>query len=245
VRTALVIPHYNDASRLAPFLKDLCCELPEHFEVLVSDDGSRPLERVALRRVVREAQAGWGGPAKLLDPLFADKNTGKGGAVLRGWDVAEGDVLAFADADGAVGSGEIARAEAFFRSSADNALFANRVKMLGRTVERSLKRHLSGRVFATLVSNVARIPAYDTQCGLKFLRRGAFEKIRPYQETLGFAFDVELCLLLLKFGFRVIEFPVDWRDVPGSKVSLLRDSWRMAREVFRIRRRVEGISNQT
>jgi dolichyl-phosphate beta-glucosyltransferase len=77
------------------------------------------------------------------------------------------------------------------------------------------------------------------------MRRAAFEKIRPHQETVGFAFDVELCLLLLKFGFRVIEFPVDWRDVPGSKVNLLRDSWRMAREVFRIRRRVNGIRSSS
>jgi glycosyltransferase involved in cell wall biosynthesis len=242
MKTTLVIPNYNDASRLGPFLGDLSRELPGHFEILVSDDGSRPEEREALRRVVRDALAGWSGAAILLDPLFVDKNTGKGGAVMRGWDAAvEADLVAFADADGAVGAGEIVRAEAYFRETDYDALFATRVKMLGRRVERSLKRHLSGRVFATLVSNVARIPAYDTQCGLKILRRGALEKIRPYQETVGFAFDVELCLLLLKFGFRVIEFPVDWRDVPGSKVSLLRDSWRMAREVFRIRRRVEGI----
>jgi glycosyltransferase involved in cell wall biosynthesis len=217
--------------------------LPTHFEVLVSDDGSQESEREALRRVVREAQARVGGGGPLIrDPLFTENNTGKGGAVLRGWDASpEADVLAFADADGAVGVDEIVRVEASFRSGDYDALFANRVKMLGRTVERSLKRHLSGRVFATLVSNVAQIPAYDTQCGLKLVRRAAFEKIRPFQETVGFAFDVELCLLLLKFGFRVIEFPVDWRDVPGSKVSLVRDSWRMAREVFRIRRRVEGL----
>jgi glycosyltransferase involved in cell wall biosynthesis len=232
---------------LGPFLKNLCTGLPGHYEVLVSDDGSLESERQALRSVVSAAQArvGDGGPV-IRDPLFTQKNTGKGGAVLRGWDAAvEADVLAFADADGAVGLDEILRAEAFFRSGKFDALFANRVKMLGRTVERSLKRHFAGRVFATLVSNVAQVPAYDTQCGLKLVRRAAFEKIRPYQETLGFAFDVEFCLLLLKFGFRVIEFPVDWRDVPGSKVNLLRDSWRMAREVFRIRRRVDGIAIKT
>jgi dolichyl-phosphate beta-glucosyltransferase len=243
MKSTLVIPHYNDAERLEPCLADLCTGLPGHFEVLVSDDGSLESQREAMRRVVRDAQVrvACGCPV-IRDPLFTGKNTGKGGAVLRGWDASgEADVLAFADADGAVGLEEILRAEASFRSGDYDALFANRVKMLGRSVERSLKRHLSGRVFATLVSNVARIPAYDTQCGLKLVRRAAFEKIRPHQETVGFAFDVELCLLLLKFGFRVIEFPVDWRDVPGSKVSLLRDSWRMAREVFRIRRRVEGI----
>jgi len=242
VKTALVVPHYNDVSRLAPFLADLVATLPGHFEVLLSDDGSQDEEKNALRRLLADSQKKSAKGFRVHDPLFIEKNTGKGGAVLRGWDAsAEADVLAFADADGAVGASEIVRAEAFFRASDYDALFANRVKMLGRTVERSLKRHLSGRVFATLVSNAGRIPAYDTQCGLKFLRRPAFEKIRPHQQTVGFAFDVELCLLLLKFGFRVIEFPVDWRDVPGSKVSLFRDSWRMAREVFKIRRRVASL----
>jgi len=238
LKTTLVIPHYNDVSRLAPFLRDLCHVLPAHFEVLVSDDGSKIEEQEALKRLVSEVQTWENSIGKVLDPLFTMKNTGKGGAVLRGWDKACGDMLAFADADGAVSAVEIVRADNFIRSSDVDALFANRVKMLGRSVERSLKRHLSGRVFATLVSNAAKIPAYDTQCGFKILRRPAFEKIRPHQRTLGFAFDVELCLLLLKFAYRVIEFPVDWRDVPGSKVNLVRDSWRMAREVFRIRRSV-------
>lgn len=239
MKTSLVIPHYNDSRRLEPFLKNLREVLPERFEILVSDDGSLPDERAELRRIARGAQ---GGGPQVREPLFTERNTGKGGAILRGWDASpDADVLAFTDADGAVGAEEILRAENFFRGSGYDALFANRVKMLGRTVDRSLKRHLSGRVFATLVSNVGRIPAYDTQCGLKLLRRAAFEKVRPFQQSVGFAFDVELCLLLLKFRQRVIEFPVDWRDVPGSKVSLLRDSWRMAREVFKIRRRVDAI----
>jgi dolichyl-phosphate beta-glucosyltransferase len=57
----------------------------------------------------------------------------------------------------------------------------------------------------------------------------------------GFAFDVEICLLLLKAKQSVGEFPLDWRDVAGSKVSILKDSFRMAVEVFKIRRRLSTI----
>jgi hypothetical protein len=113
--------------------------------------------------------------------------------------------------------------------------------MLGRMVERSLKRHLSGRIFATLVSNLGSVPAYDTQCGLKFVKADVYKKIAPFLQCQGFAFDVELCLLLRKFGCSILEFPVDWRDVPGSKVSLIRDSWRMALEVRRIVNRVKKL----
>jgi len=242
-----VIPHYNDAERLEPFLTDLLRDLPERFVILVSDDGSCSEERERLEFLVSKMRDGErAGGAKLLNPIFVESNTGKGGAIQRGWKRAEdADVLAFVDADGAVGPKEILRAENFFRSpeaEAMDALFASRVKMLGRAIERSLKRHLAGRVFATLVSNLGGVPAYDTQCGLKFVKADAYQKIAPFLQCQGFAFDVEVCLLLGKFGCSVMEFPVDWRDVPGSKVSLIRDSWRMAMEVKKIVKRVKNLS---
>jgi hypothetical protein len=178
--------------------------------------------------------------------LFTAKNTGKGGAIARGWGTVatEHRFVAFADADGAVDAHEIARAEEHLRHGAPDTgcLFGSRVKMLGRSVERSLKRHLSGRIFATLVSQICKVPAYDTQCGLKILRREAWNAVARDPMTEGFAFDVELLLRLLGKGVRVDEFPVDWHDVPGSKVKLLRDSWKMANEIFAIRRRVSTAS---
>ena len=241
-RTLLVIPHYRDSDRLRPFLRELIAGLPARFSILVSEDGSGEEEASCLRALLKEASAT--APAEgpeLLPPLMHQPNTGKGGAVIRGWDQGrEGfSLLAFADADGAVGVSEILRAEARMREpDAPQALFGSRIKMLGRTIRRSLRRHLAGRVFATLVSMAAGVPAYDTQCGLKILTPEAFRAVRPFLQSRGFAFDVELLLLLRKKGFSVHEFPVDWEDVSGSKVSLLRDSVRMAAEVFRIRHRI-------
>jgi glycosyltransferase involved in cell wall biosynthesis len=242
----LVIPCYNDVERLKVFLPKLVEFLPTWFSILVSDDGSNPENRRALGALIEKlGLEAKDGRAELLSPLFTEKNTGKGGAILCGWACSDGfEVVAFTDADGAVGAEEILRAGNYFRSQEAEglaALFASRVKMLGRMVERSLKRHLSGRVFATLVSNLGGVPAYDTQCGLKFVKADAYKKIAPFLQCQGFAFDVELCLLLRKFGFPILEFPVDWRDVPGSKVSLLRDSWRMALEVRRIVKRVKKL----
>ena len=246
-RTLLVIPSYRDSHRLAPFLRDLVTTLPGHFSILVSEDGSGDEEVARLKGLVSEVclamTFGENGPA-LLDPLVHEPNSGKGGAVLRGWRQGTGyDLFAFADADGAVSAREIIRAEQFMRAVSPpvDALFASRVKMMGRTIHRSKVRHYTGRVFATLVSVVGRVPAYDTQCGFKIVTAEAFEKINPFVRSLGFAFDVELLLLLMKTGRRVVEFPVDWRDVPGSKVKLLRDAMRMACEVFRIRRRVDAL----
>jgi glycosyltransferase involved in cell wall biosynthesis len=244
-KALLVIPHYNDADRLALFMPRLLSVLPDHFDILVSDDGSREDEREKLRAVCDAAGTRVFGP-RLLTPLVTARNTGKGGAIQRGWNTAQPDheFLAFADADGAVSADEIARAEQAFRVDMSEAglLLGSRVKMLGRRVTRSFKRHLSGRIFATLVSELCRIPVYDTQCGLKIIRRNVWAAIATHSRTEGFAFDVELLLLALKEGVKVIEFPVNWHDVPGSKVSLLRDSWKMALEVEAIRNRIGPLS---
>lgn len=244
-RTLLVIPHFRDTDRLAPYLKELLAVLPPEFSILISDDGSGAQEVSRLSALIKANQASDSnsGPA-LLDPLLHTPNTGKGGAVVRGWDCG-GDFayLAFADADGAVSAAEIMRASCHLQSEQgrQDALFGSRVKMLGRSIERTLLRHITGRVFATLVSLVSGLSAYDTQCGLKILTQPAFQKIRPYLRCNGFAFDVEICLLLLKAKQSVAEFPLDWHDVAGSKVKILRDSIRMAVEVFKIRRRLSTV----
>ncbi len=243
-----MIPHYRDAGRLEPFLRELVAGLTDSFGVLVSDDGSGDLELGRLRDVVERCRGALReGGTMILDPVVAERNAGKGAAVYAGWraGLAEAggvrwDALAFADADGAVNVGEIRRGVGQFerRAGEIDGLIGCRVKMLGRRVERQLTRHLSGRVFATMVKLIAGLDTYDSQCGFKIFKREAVERFVAVGRSYGFAFDVELLLMAEKFGYRVEEFPVDWRDVRGGKVSLLRDPLPMLVDVWRVRERV-------
>ena len=108
-----------------------------------------------------------------------------------------------------------------------DAFFASRCKILGRTVHRSWLRHVCGRVFATLVAAVTGIPVYDSQCGFKLIRRRCYEAVRNRLREKRFAFDVELLVTLRQSGARIIEVPIDWFDVPGSKLHFLRDAAQM------------------
>jgi dolichyl-phosphate beta-glucosyltransferase len=51
----------------------------------------------------------------------------------------------------------------------------------------------------------------------------------------GFSFDVEVLLMGQRRGCRITEVPVNWTHQPGSRVSLVRDSLGMARDLFIIR----------
>src|SRR6516225_1511487 len=240
----IAIPCFRESRRLPLFLGSLCSELAESTfrpSILVVDDGSGYPEDAALGAVVGNFKNKY--PKLIGDPIFLKRNLGKGGAVYAGWNSAlrngAPELLCFVDADGAVPAYEVRRVIENLLADRDHrwdALFGSRVKMLGSTVNRRALRHYTGRVFATFVSVVTGIEIYDSQCGLKVIRSDAYTAIEKQLREKRFAFDIELTLLLIKSGFKIREMPIDWEEVPGSKVKMLRDGIRMFSAVLRMRK---------
>jgi dolichyl-phosphate beta-glucosyltransferase len=239
------IPCFRESKRLPLFLDALCKELARasfKASIVIVDDGSGFPEDVATRSIVDEFQSKY--PGIIAEPVFLERNLGKGGAVYAGWQTSSKysapELLCFVDADGAVPPSEVARLieELLLEKRHQwDALFGSRIKMLGATVERRATRHYFGRVFATFVALLTGIGVYDSQCGLKVIRTSAYLAIEEDLEETRFVFDVELTLLLLKGGFKICEIPVNWKEIPGSKVSLLKDSIRMFSGILRIKKR--------
>ena len=234
----LTIPCYRESARLPRSLPELCRAMDDlgAVSVQVVDDGSGPEEAEKTSALVEGLRR----QHPCLLPLMAlPENHGKGGAIRMSWRAHQGqDWLGFVDADGSCAAAEVVRLVRLARAETPpaTALFASRLKILGRQVERSWKRHILGRVYATVVSELLRIPVYDSQCGLKLLPRAAWDRIAPHLRVDGFAFDVELLCALLDTGCPVHEIPVSWSDTPGSKIHFFRDSFRMLVDVMAINR---------
>ncbi len=235
----LVIPCFQESGRIGAFLPGLCAamEADRGVSMLVVEDGGGAAEQERMSTLINGWRAEF---PSLLPPLLLPENIGKGGAVYAGWQQGVGfKWLGFVDADGSCAPGEVVRMIAMARAepAPPRALFASRVKMLGRRIERQFKRHLLGRIYATMVSEVLHVPIYDSQCGLKLVPATAFEKVRHVLSVHGFAFDAELLLALLDSGCEVMEVPIDWHETPGGKIRLVRDAVRMAGDILRIRQR--------
>ena len=96
-------------------------------------------------------------------------------------------------------------------------------------------RHVMGRVF-NLVIQAALLPGIaDSQCGFKCFSGPAAELLFARQTIEGFAFDVEILYLARRLGLEIVEVPITWHYMDVSKVSPLRDTVRMLREVARVR----------
>lgn len=239
----LVIPCFRESGRLGPFLEELCQKLSllDGVRVRVVEDGSGAEEEKLMAALVAKFREKY---PFIMPVHHLDQNVGKGGAIYAGWSLEEeARWLAFVDADGSCGADEVIRMIRLARSedAPARAYFASRVKMLGTRIHRLWYRHVMGRIYATLVETMLHSPAYDTQCGLKLVPRQAFAQIREKLVLRGYAFDVELMVALQCAGTDVVEVPISWHEVPGGKINLVREPWRMLRDVLRVRaRRAEG-----
>jgi dolichyl-phosphate beta-glucosyltransferase len=240
----LVIPCFNEARRLrAESFREFSL-LHESACFVFVDDGSQDATLQVLEELCRDLQ----GRGTVL-PL--NHNRGKAEAVRAGVNYAleklAPEIVGFWDADLAT---PLAAVDNFLQVFEHNSpvlmVFGARVKLLGRRVERRALRHYLGRVFATAVSTMLRLPIYDSQCGAKLFRadeaaRAAF--IEPFISK--WVFDVEILARYLnyfsgdtnKLAEAVYEYPLEeWVDVAGSKVRG-RDFLKASLDLLRIQRR--------
>jgi len=98
-------------------------------------------------------------------------------------------------------------------------------------VDASLVRKLLSRGFNVLVRLLTGLRVCDTQCGIKAVRREAFEKIFRRLSVKRYAFDVELLVLAKLHGLTVVELPV---KVTLKNRFSFREIWRMFLDLLSI-----------
>jgi dolichyl-phosphate beta-glucosyltransferase len=244
----LVMPAYNEATRIEPALDELfgylarrdrsgrdgspgAAELPSAIDVLIVDDGSTD-ETVAI--VERRPEMA-GSIAGISLRVLRVPHGGKGSAVRAGMLAATGDLVIFADADMATPPDQIPLIASALADH-DVAL-GSRIQPDGSDMRATqpVYRRLLGKVFHLLASLWVAGPVQDTQCGFKGFTREAAQDLFERQRVTSIVFDVELIYLARRRGYRMAIVPIRWLDKRGSRMRAspalaLRVAW----DLFRI-----------
>ena len=225
---SIVIPAYNESRRIDLTLDELRGALPAlglTWEVRVVDDGSTDDTAARVEAAARSDD-------RIV--LQREPHRGKGGAVRAGLVAAAGERRFMCDADLSMPIAELPRFLTLVPAQADIAI-GSREGIGARRVGEPAHRHWMGRLFNTLVRHGALGGISDTQCGFKLFSRQAVDQIFPRTTIDGWAFDIEVLSIARHRGLRIVEVPIEWHYREHSRVSLLRDSVRMARDVLRVR----------
>jgi len=233
VSLSVVIPAYNEAHRILPYLQAITVYLGRRglsYEIFVVDDGSQDDTAVAVERA-----ATYNPHIRLIR---LPRNSGKGAAVRAGMQVAQGALQLFADADGATPIQELERLEAAVKNGANLAIGSRTLASRDNRyqVKARLHRTLLGNLFNRVVCALGIHHIHDTQCGFKLFRQSVAQDLFAVARIEGYGFDLELLYVAQRRGYRIAEVPINWTDQPGSKVRVLRDGFRMLGEMLAVRR---------
>ncbi len=196
---SVIIPAFNEGHHIHANLAQVCETLKElDFEIIVVDDGSSDNTFEESRQIVLE-----GLPVRAVQQPV---NRGKGAALFYGFTFAVGEYVAFLDADLEIHPQYLKKFLQCLHETDSDLVIGTKVPKLGQM---PFLRRIMSLVYREFVSLLFGLSLRETQTGIKLFRREVLEDCIPRLRVSRFAFDVELMVAASRFGYRIIEFPVE------------------------------------
>ncbi len=134
-----------------------------------------------------------------------DENKGKGHALKYGFEHSTGELVTFIDCDMDIHPEQL-RNFLPYMATADLVIGSKRHPF--SKLHYPLKRKILSIGFLIYSWLILGVRLRDTQSGLKLIKREVLEIIMPLVLVKSYGFDLELCFLAQKHGFRAVEAPL-------------------------------------
>ncbi len=237
MQISLIIPMYNESTiieKTAQALSEYMKGRFDSYEILFCDDGSSDGSAELVRKMNLPNTRVIG---------YAE-NKGKGSAVRYAMLQAQGELLMFTDADLAYGTNVIEKAYRHYHElpkekSEDYMLIGSRNLDKNGYEGYTLLRKIMSRMYIRVLCLVGGFRLTDSQCGCKAFSKKTAKEIFSRCKADGFSFDFEMILWAEKLNIPIYEMPVTIIHHHESKVRYVRDSFKMLRDLKRIRKNVK------
>ena len=225
---SIVIPVYNERAYIEQVLVRVQAVDLEK-EILVIDDGSTDGTRELLHDLEQAQAVGQrevsvqNGKAQLplenIHFIFQDRNQGKGAALRRGFEMANGDVILVQDADLEYDPKDYHKLlEPIFDGRAD-VVFGSR--FLGGPQRVHYFWHYVGNKFLTLLSDMlTNLKLTDMETCYKVFRREVLQSFRLKSDRFGF--EPECTAKVARGNWRIYEVPISYSGrtyAEGKKIT--------------------------
>lgn len=199
---SVLVPAFNEANRILSNVREIkkfLSGLGWTYEIVIVDDGSDDDTYEIIEMLAREV--------KELRVFQSERNIGKGMALRQASLKAEGEIVAFLDADLELHPRLI-------------AAMIERMKAEGADVVLGSKRHPESAIHypwqRKIISNIYYmvnrflfgIPVKDTQTGVKVFKKHVLQEVLPKLIEKKYAFDLELIVNIHALGYKIIEAPI-------------------------------------
>mgnify|MGYP001164705402 CR=1 FL=1 len=199
IKLSIILPAYNEGSHIYANLQKICDSIKKtEFEIIVVDDGSADNTFSESKRAAKT-----GLPVKTIRNEI---NLGKGASLFRGFEETHGEFIIFFDADLEIAPHHIVKLMAVMKKAKVDAVIGIKDPLANRF---PLPRQIMSAVYRHSIGFLFGLDITDTQTGIKLFKRDVLEAAAPRLRVSRFAFDIELLVAISRFGFQIVEHPVE------------------------------------
>ncbi len=231
-KVSVILPIYNE-DKSAGYVFDSVLNFSRknpNYDFIFVNDGSTDFTKKILQDRLIESK-----PRK-IKLISVSPNMGKGHAVRKGVEKAEGDHICFTDGDLAYPLSYLK--EFSKRLEKDDVVIGWRAPFAENLRNMRAIRKIAGKTFNFLSRKLLGLNYPDMQAGIKGFRKKAAKHLFSINKVNGWSFDTEIIYLAKKKGYRISELPVKVSESNlevKSQVKLMRDSLRMFFSLLKIR----------
>ena len=227
---SIIVPAFNEEERLPPFLKE-CLDFlinKKEYEMILVNDGSTDNTIDVMMKVAKTNSN--------LKIVTYKQNGGKGWAVKKGVEVANGQKIIFIDADGSIHPDQIPY---MIEKLNDYDVVVGDRSSKDSHVHQPSLRKLTGGLFNLYVRILFNNNRYDNLCGFKGFRKEVAKDLFYELHDYGWVFDVELFHKIKNKGCRIYSLPLVWEHKEASKLKIT-DPFKMLLRLIRLRIKLRG-----
>ncbi len=229
VEVSVVLPAYNEEATIRSTVETTVAALAgflprDGFEVIVAEDGCDDCTPEIADELAADDER--------VRHFHSDERLGRGGALERAFEAAEGETLVYFDTDMATDMRHLEELVESVRSGEYDVATGSRW-IDGREADRPAKRGVPSKGFNFLVRRFLSSSLRDHQCGFKAFDRDALFALLDDVEDDHWFWDTEVLVRAQRAGYRIKEFPVEWTPKGDTKVDLVRDVFGMGSQILR------------
>lgn len=220
IEFSLIIPCYNEEKRLSKRFPQACEYIKgnfSNFEIVFINDGSKDNTEMLLNEIALKMPE--------VKVVSYSQNQGKGYALKKGIEIAQGEIIAFTDADFSISLSSLKEFKQLIEENQFDMVIGSRRELDTKALaNQSLIRRFLGKTLAYINNfflNLGNIA--DTQCGIKAFKGSVAKDLFSSLQIYRWLFDIEILMLAKKRGYKIQKKVVQWEDIKGSKVNILAD----------------------
>lgn len=214
----ITIPILNEEKTLDHKIRELylyiCMNLHdfEPIQIILVDNGSTDNTNTIAKKLTYEF-------ASIKYLRLEEKGVGL--ALKTSWSASKSDIIGYIDLDLAT---DLRYLKPFFEILANDRadiVTGSRLMKGSKVIGRSTLRSFTSQSFNIIIKNIFNTSITDGMCGFKFLKREYIDQlIKTGAQSDGWFFATELLIIGEYLGYRIIDYPVEWKDDNDSKVKI-------------------------